>query len=933
MQVNHRRARSLTHAIPLHVEEPLASPRIQVFVRVRPSRDGDDTNLPVLTQTSNSLRFPSTVASTSQLECSFDRVFRPEATQTELFTEIQPLLDSGSNATMFAYGQTGSGKTHTMLGMDDSDVFDTPALSVPESWGLIPRCLLYLVKRHLSAEAKITIACTYIEIYNDKIFDLIGDRRRQRALALREGPDGFVAIQGITFHQITTFADASAFVKRGQQNRSVRETDMNPQSSRSHVVLQVVVNDNQGNKTKLNLVDLAGSEKWNKHSHGRAGVDIDEMKHINTSLSALGNCIAALTQPGRKHIPYRDSMLTRLLQDSLGGSTRTVVIATIAGIASEETIRTVQFASRARTVIQTAPVKPISVASQQLQKELAATQLTLAHLAQKVEMLTAAHQNQTTRTETALETFAGAVGQKLLEDDAQIHRLQTYLTSLATQKTYKPSISRETSPRKIWSRSSSEYTPLNSIDRPIETMSPGKWSQRRHCHDLFFALFYFLTLGCVLTLFGLFLQAWLANNVDLTTQNLVIQWTRILVAVVVMAWLWAQSLLFCRSWILWFSTVSSITCYVFVGILALKFLNEPSIAWVPLTSGILGSLSLVIHALVSRRQNALVLAYIEVAHRALSSRPGTLLTLVVLASGCIALYGYVWFLALCYVFTFESTTTWCLFTGLAFAWMWSILVLRHTIYVIITALMTPWWSFKTSISLGFVCSNVLIPSIGPICAGSFMLPFASTFGYCVACLSCLTWLCRRGGSAKLNRLAFWFSGSNVYSFIISTVYDQSIFQSGPLAMKQLNSMGWTEIAMILQLDLLAWSHCLATGCGGISIAWIIIFRSENTIIASDANIALMTAAFFVGFSVGFVIIAVLQAAIASCFVLFSKNPHCFEPYHQLDHEDLHATWNATYPTELASNTKYAKPCLLYHNDNLEDPLHPERYRRSMHVVL
>ncbi|KAG9408005.1 hypothetical protein AC1031_021244 [Aphanomyces cochlioides] len=139
--------------------------------------------------------------------------------------------------------------------------------------------------------------------------------------------------------------------------------------------------------------------------------------------------------------------------------------------------------------------------------------------------------------------------------------------------------------------------------------------------------------------------------------------------------------------------------------------------------------------------------------------------------------------------------------------------------------------------------------------------------------------------------------------------------------------------MTLQLDLLAWSHCLATGCGGISIAWFILFRSENTIIASDAHVALMTAAFFVGFSVGFVIIAVLQAAIASCFVLFSNNPHCFEPYHQLDHEDLHATWNATYPTELASNTKYAKPCLLYHNDNLEGRLHPERYRRSMHVVL
>src|SRR3954467_7180474 len=104
----------------------------------------------MLTHTAKSIRFPSTVVSASQLECSFDRVFQPDATQRGLFTEIQPLLDHGSNATIFAYGQTGTGKTHTMLGMEESDGVDITALTVPDSWGLIPRCLMYLVERHLS---------------------------------------------------------------------------------------------------------------------------------------------------------------------------------------------------------------------------------------------------------------------------------------------------------------------------------------------------------------------------------------------------------------------------------------------------------------------------------------------------------------------------------------------------------------------------------------------------------------------------------------------------------------------------------------------------------------------------------------------------------------------------------------------------------------
>ncbi|RHZ17115.1 hypothetical protein DYB37_003140 [Aphanomyces astaci] len=195
---------------------------------------------------------------------------------------------------------------------------------------------------------------------------------------------------------------------------------MNTQSSRSHAILQVTLKSQSKDgcrRAKLNLVDLAGSEKWNKQAV-KPGVEIEEMKNINTSLSALGNCIAALTQSGRKHIPYRDSSLTRLLQDSLGGNTRTVLIATITPRASDETLRTIQFADRTRAL-------------KQKLHELAEQKEKQADAVDKVHK----YETQMREKELAIERLHvqnGLYQQQLRDGERQIQMLMSQVQALST---------------------------------------------------------------------------------------------------------------------------------------------------------------------------------------------------------------------------------------------------------------------------------------------------------------------------------------------------------------------------------------------------------------------------------------------------------------------------------------------------------------------
>ncbi|KAJ0403601.1 hypothetical protein ATCC90586_007870 [Pythium insidiosum] len=363
-------------------EPSSTSKRTQVFVRVRPAMRSEGGESCVSRgDSATSVRVHSSQGH-SVTDCVVDRLFSEAATQDDVFAAVQPSVDAafaGYNATVFAYGQTGTGKTHTMFGDDlDSlvlagDRLDSnpyPALVRP-SWGVIPRALAYLLGRRAVAmrednSVRIEMRCSFVQIYNERLFDLLTDRRRQRPLAVREQPsvDGStsVVLQGLSTQPVETISDALQFVRKGRLNRSVRETEMNATSSRSHAIVQInlLVERSTGDRaqkrvrrSRLNIVDLAGSEKWNtelemeeRHS--------SELKNINASLSALGNCIAALAEAGRKHIPYRDSTLTRVLQDSLGGHTQTCLIATISPSPrhADETVRTLQFADRARSVLQ-----------------------------------------------------------------------------------------------------------------------------------------------------------------------------------------------------------------------------------------------------------------------------------------------------------------------------------------------------------------------------------------------------------------------------------------------------------------------------------------------------------------------------------------------------------------------------------------------------
>ena len=284
---------------------------------------------------------------------AFDRVFDGSATQGDIYREVQPavqdLLD-GFNATIFAYGQTSSGKTHTMQG---------PDIDNPELRGVIPRVIDDIFGRVAQAPENLefTIRASYLEIYLEKIRDLLDPARDN--LQVREDRTKGIYVQGQKEVCVGSQAEVYEVLHVGQHNRAVSATGMNHQSSRSHSVflLQVASKNTRDNSTragKLYLVDLAGSEKVGKT--GASGTTLEEAKMINKSLSALGNVIKALTsgKAGKdQYVPYRDSKLTRLLQESLGGNARTTLIINCSPSTynEEETLSTLRFGNRAKTII------------------------------------------------------------------------------------------------------------------------------------------------------------------------------------------------------------------------------------------------------------------------------------------------------------------------------------------------------------------------------------------------------------------------------------------------------------------------------------------------------------------------------------------------------------------------------------------------------
>ena len=281
----------------------------------------------------------------------FDYVYPMDTTQREVYDQVAfPIVDSifqGYNGTVFAYGQTGCGKTYTMMGI----------VTDPNLKGIIPNAFSHIfgfIKTEGESK-RFLVRCSFVEIYNEEVRDLLGDSKKK--LDIREDPKKGTFVKDLTYVNIKDSKDTENCLNKGNKNRHVGQTSMNDQSSRSHslftVYLEIEEKGQDGNgrikSGKLNLVDLAGSERVGKTN--ATGQTFDEGKKINLSLTALGSVIDALSS-NRKHIPYKDSKLTRLLADSLGGNTKTVMFANIspASYNYDETLGTLRYASRAKLI-------------------------------------------------------------------------------------------------------------------------------------------------------------------------------------------------------------------------------------------------------------------------------------------------------------------------------------------------------------------------------------------------------------------------------------------------------------------------------------------------------------------------------------------------------------------------------------------------------
>lgn len=298
------------------------------------------------------LKNPKAGQSDVKKNFTFDTVYDWNSKQRDLYEEtFRDLVEnvlSGFNGTIFAYGQTGTGKTFTMQGVKND----------PDLRGVIPNSFEHIFQ-HISRSEnqQYLIRASYLEIYQEEIRDLLSKDQTKR-LELKERPDTGVYVKDLSSFVTKGVKEIEHVMNVGNQNRSVGATCMNEHSSRSHAIFIITIEcseigedgENHIRVGRLNLVDLAGSERQSKtHSEGDR---LKEATKINLSLSALGNVISALVDGKSTHIPYRDSKLTRLLQDSLGGNAKTVMVANI-GPASynyDETLSTLRYANRAKNI-------------------------------------------------------------------------------------------------------------------------------------------------------------------------------------------------------------------------------------------------------------------------------------------------------------------------------------------------------------------------------------------------------------------------------------------------------------------------------------------------------------------------------------------------------------------------------------------------------
>ncbi|CAK9159834.1 unnamed protein product [Ilex paraguariensis] len=300
---------------------------------------------------------------------TFDKVFGPSAQQKDLYEQaVIPIVNEvleGFNCTIFAYGQTGTGKTYTMEG-ECKKSKSGPNGELPSEAGVIPRAVKQIFDTLESQNAEYSVKVTFLELYNEEITDLLApeeisrvvlEDKQKRQLPLMEDGKGGVLVRGLEEEIVTSATEIFTLLERGSSKRRTAETLLNKQSSRSHSLFSITIHIKESTPEgeelikcgKLNLVDLAGSENISRSGarEGRAR----EAGEINKSLLTLGRVINALVEH-LGHVPYRDSKLTRLLRDSLGGRTKTCIIATVSPAVHclEETLSTLDYAHRAKNI-------------------------------------------------------------------------------------------------------------------------------------------------------------------------------------------------------------------------------------------------------------------------------------------------------------------------------------------------------------------------------------------------------------------------------------------------------------------------------------------------------------------------------------------------------------------------------------------------------
>nr|DBA23870.1 TPA: hypothetical protein GDO54_011587 [Pyxicephalus adspersus] len=319
---------------------------IRVLCRVRPHKDITDQEgsggSSIITDVNDDTKL-SVTHKGKERSFELDKVFLPESTQEEVFLEIEPVVTScinGYNVCIFAYGQTGSGKTYTMEGTADNPGINLQSLRA-----------LYQEMEARKGLWSYTVTLSMVEIYNEVIRDLLS-RDPQDKLDIKLNPDGSgqLHVPGLTSMEVKSFRHIKKLLALGKRNRATFCTNMNERSSRSHALLTITITGREFSSGvlttgKLNLVDLAGSERVCKS--GAEGERLKEAQNINKSLLALGEVIQAL-RAKQSHIPFRNSKLTYLLQDSLGKGNKTVMMVQVSPLEGNigETVCSLNFAQR-----------------------------------------------------------------------------------------------------------------------------------------------------------------------------------------------------------------------------------------------------------------------------------------------------------------------------------------------------------------------------------------------------------------------------------------------------------------------------------------------------------------------------------------------------------------------------------------------------------